>query len=79
MPFVHVYAYDGRTVDQKRALVRGVTDAICRAYDVEPETVQVYIFDHPRDSAAHAGVLAIDEPPRLAQSPSPTSEEGPES
>ena len=71
MPFVHVYAFDGRTVDQKRALVKGVTEAVCQAYEVTPETVQVYIFDQPRDSAAIAGVLAIDE---MAEQPSAPAE-----
>jgi 4-oxalocrotonate tautomerase len=61
MPFIHVYAYDGRTVEQKRRLVESVTEAVCKAYDVTPETVHIYIFDQPRDSASQAGVLAIDE------------------
>lgn len=71
MPFVQVYAYDGRTVEQKRALVKGVTEAVCQAYGVAPETVQVYIFDQPRDSASIAGVLASDEAAGAAPKPVP--------
>ena len=61
MPFIHVYAYEGRTIDQKRRLVKGITEATCAAYGVPPETVHVYIFDQKKSDAAHAGVLASDE------------------
>ena len=36
MPFIHVYAYEGRSVEQKRQLVKGMTDVVCRAFDVKP-------------------------------------------
>lgn len=62
MPFIHVYAYEGRSVEQKRQLVKGMTDAVCSALGVKPETVHIYIFDQSPTDAAQAGVLAIDEP-----------------
>ena len=40
--------------------MREITDATCRAYDVPPEIVTVYLMDLARDSAAHAGELASD-------------------
>jgi 4-oxalocrotonate tautomerase len=61
MPIVHVYAYE-RGIEKKRKLVKDITDAVCRDYDVAPEIVTVYIFDIDRKNAAHAGVLACDEP-----------------
>jgi 4-oxalocrotonate tautomerase len=61
MPFIHVYAYEGRTLEQKRQLVKAITEATCAAYDVPPETVHIYLFDQPRSDAAQAGILAIDE------------------
>ena len=61
MPSIHVYAYE-RSVEKKRKLVKDVTDAVCRHYDVPPEIVTVYIFDIDRRNAAHGGVLASDEP-----------------
>ena len=61
MPFIHVYAYEGRSVEQKRKLVQGVTRAVCEAYDVPPETVHIYLFDQALTDAAQAGVLAVDE------------------
>lgn len=62
MPFIHVYAYEGRSVEQKRQLGKGMTDVVCNAFGVKPETVHIYIFDQPPSDAAQAGVLAIDEP-----------------
>jgi 4-oxalocrotonate tautomerase len=62
MPFIHVYAYEGRSVEQKRQLVKGMTDVVCSTFGVKPETVHIYIFDQPPTDAAQAGVLAIDEP-----------------
>jgi 4-oxalocrotonate tautomerase len=61
MPFIHVYAFEGRSVEQKRKLVQGMTKVVCEAFDVKPETVHIYIFDQPPTAAAQAGVLAIDE------------------
>jgi 4-oxalocrotonate tautomerase len=66
MPVIHVYAFE-RTRDQKRALVKEVTEATCRTYDVPPEIVTVYLFDVPKGNAAHGGVLAADEDEKKAR------------
>lgn len=59
MPVINVYGFE-RPVEKKRQIVKGITDATCKAYDVPPETVTVYIFDVPRENAAHGGVLVSD-------------------
>ncbi len=59
MPVIYVYGFE-RPVEKKRQIVKGITDATCEAYDVSPETVTVYIFDVPRENAAHGGVLVSD-------------------
>lgn len=59
MPVIYVYGFE-RPVEEKRQIVKGITDATCEAYDVPPETVTVYIFDVPRENAAHGGVLVSD-------------------
>ncbi len=64
MPLVYVYGYK-RPIAKRRQLVREVTEATCRAYDVPPEIVTVYLMDVERDSAAHAGELASDAVRRL--------------
>ncbi|MDP6602706.1 MAG: tautomerase family protein [Rhodospirillales bacterium] len=64
MPLVYVYGFK-RPIAKRRQIVREITDATCRAYDVPPEIVTVYLMDLARDSAAHAGELASDAIRRL--------------
>ena len=59
MPNVYVYAFE-RPIEKKRQIVKSITEATCKAYDVPPETVCVYIFDVPKENAAHGGVLESD-------------------
>ncbi|MDP6786951.1 MAG: tautomerase family protein, partial [Rhodospirillales bacterium] len=59
MPIIHVYAFE-RSLEQKREIAQGITEVTCKAYDVPPEIVTVYIFDVPKENAAHAGVLASE-------------------
>lgn len=60
MPRVIVQAVEGRTSDQKRALVESMTDAVVNAYGVEPKTVTIVIEDIPKGNFAKAGVLASE-------------------
>lgn len=60
MPRVIVQAVEGRSVEQKRALVKSITDAVVASYDVEPKTVTIVIEDIPRTNFAKAGVLASE-------------------
>lgn len=61
MPIVNISMYEGRTVEQKRKLATEVTDAICKALGVGPQTVRILMHDMPRENMAVAGVLNIDE------------------
>ena len=47
MPVIHVYGFE-RPTDKKREIVKGITDATCKAYDVSPDIVTVYLFDVPK-------------------------------
>ncbi len=59
MPVIYVYGFE-RSMEKKRQIVKSITDATCEAYDVPRETVTVYIFDVPKENAAHGGVLVSD-------------------
>ena len=59
MPVVHVYAFE-RPIEKKREIVKSITEATCKAYDVPPEIVTVYLFDVPKENAGHGGVLESD-------------------
>lgn len=60
MPFVTVKMYEGRTPEQKRALVKEVTDAVVRTTGATPEGTFVVIEDLKREHWATAGVLASE-------------------
>lgn len=60
MPLVTIKAVAGRTIQQKRALVKDVTDAVVRNFKVEPEAVIIDIVDYSQDNLAKAGKLFVD-------------------
>jgi 4-oxalocrotonate tautomerase family enzyme len=61
VPFVIVEMWEGRTVDQKRKLVRAITDAMVEHAGAKPDHLHVVIHDTPKESWGRAGVLSIDE------------------
>ena len=60
MPLVTIKAVEGRTIEQKRSLVKDVTDALVRNFKVEPEAVIIDIVDYSQDNLAKAGKLFVD-------------------
>jgi 4-oxalocrotonate tautomerase len=63
MPEVYVHAVEGRTLDQKRALVKDITEAVVKHFRVKPEAVMVQIMESPKESKAKGGFLFSDKPP----------------
>jgi 4-oxalocrotonate tautomerase len=61
MPMIRVEMYEGRTVQQKRALAEKVTEAFISTCGGPPEAVQVLIADVAKQDWATAGVLAADK------------------
>jgi 4-oxalocrotonate tautomerase len=55
-PEVFVHAVEGRTPEQKRALMKEITDAGVRNFDALPEAVVVTIVESLRVNKAKAGV-----------------------
>ena len=62
MPEIIVYAVEGRTIDQKRGLVRDITDAVVRNLAVSADKVIVQIIETPKTDKARGGVLFSDMP-----------------
>ena len=60
MPFVIVEFFEGRTVDQKRNLVKAITEAMVDHAGCKPEHLHVVSHDTPKDSWGRNGVLGID-------------------
>ena len=60
MPIVMIFADEGRTIDQKRGLVKDITDAVCKNFAVPPEAVSILLHEGKKENRAKAGKLAID-------------------
>jgi 4-oxalocrotonate tautomerase len=61
MPIIQVHLLEGRTTDQKRALVTSVTDAVVKSLGVKPEDVRIILEGMARDNYAVAGELFSDK------------------
>jgi len=60
MPLVIISADEGRTVDQKRGLVKDITQAVCKNFNVPPVAVSIIIREGKKENRGKAGKLAID-------------------
>jgi 4-oxalocrotonate tautomerase len=60
MPYVIVEMFEGRTIDQKRAAAKAITDAIVEHLKTSPEATHVLFHEMKRENSAHAGKLACD-------------------
>lgn len=58
MPIVQIEILEGRTVEQKKAMVEKVTEAIVDSLGVTAEAVSIIIRDMPRTNFAKGGKLA---------------------
>lgn len=61
MPIVHVHLYEGRTVEQKRAMVKAVTQALVETINATPESVHIVIQDMERHDYGDGGTLGCDK------------------
>jgi 4-oxalocrotonate tautomerase len=57
MPEVFIYAIEGRSLDQKRGLVKDITDAVVKNFNVTADAVMVQIVESPKTSKAKGGKL----------------------
>ena len=60
MPFAQIYLLEGRSEEQKRAVIEEVTAALTRALGAPKENVRVWIHDMPKTNWGIAGVTAKD-------------------
>jgi 4-oxalocrotonate tautomerase len=60
MPEVIVYAVEGRSLDQKRALVKDISEAVAKNFNAPIEQVTVQIVECPPTDKAKGGVLFSD-------------------
>lgn len=58
MPFAQIYMLEGRTEEQKKAVIEKVTQALVEAVDAPIANVRVWIQDVPKENWGIAGVSA---------------------
>ncbi len=63
MPMIRVEMYPGRTIEQKRAFAKAVTESFVSICGSTPQAVQVVFVEVAKSDWATAGVLAADTPP----------------
>jgi len=56
MPEILVHIVEGRSAEAKKALMKDITDAVVKHFDVPPERVVVQIVESKRDSKSRGGV-----------------------
>jgi 4-oxalocrotonate tautomerase len=57
MPEVVVYAVEGRTPEQKKALCADISAAVVKHFNAPLDAVTVSIVDTPRESKMKGGVM----------------------
>jgi 4-oxalocrotonate tautomerase len=57
MPTLRVELMEGRTPEQKKALVEALTQAVCDTLGSKPESVDILLYDIQRQNWATGGVL----------------------
>ena len=61
MPIVTVQLLEGRTNEQKKAMVEKVTAAVTETTKASPESVKIIIEEMSKNHFASAGVLASEK------------------
>lgn len=60
MPFAQIFMIEGRTEEQKRAVIEKVTQALVEAVGAPKENVRVWIQDVPKSNWGIAGQTVKD-------------------
>ncbi|MBM4226716.1 MAG: 4-oxalocrotonate tautomerase [Gammaproteobacteria bacterium] len=58
MPLVQIHMLEGRSAEQKRALIEKVTEAVCASVAAPKEAVRVLITEVPKSHWGIGGVSA---------------------
>ncbi|MBA9027918.1 MULTISPECIES: 2-hydroxymuconate tautomerase [Bacillaceae] len=61
MPYVTVKMLEGRTEEQKKALVEKVTIAVSETTGASPEKVTIFIEEMPKNHYAQNGIRLSDQ------------------
>lgn len=62
MPTIRVELFEGRTLEQKRKLVKALTEAVTESIGSKPESVDIILVDVKKSDWATGGELWLDKP-----------------
>ena len=60
MPNVFIQTFEGRSLEEKRALVEKITGAIVEVFKVDPDVVNIRFIFVKKEDVARGGRLYID-------------------
>lgn len=60
MPKVFVEILPGRTLEQKREMVKRITEVLVDTINVRTDSVHIIIHENPKENVAQGGVLFYD-------------------
>jgi 4-oxalocrotonate tautomerase len=63
MPTIHVELFEGRTIEQKQAFAKAVTEATVRTLGGSPDSVDILFTDVKKHDWATGGVLWSERAP----------------
>lgn len=61
MPNITVEIFKGRTLEQRRRFVAGITESAVEAFGIDPEGVRITFFEIERQDLARGGRLFSDK------------------
>ncbi len=61
MPIITIKMFEGRSLDQKRAIVKGITDVITGVTKCKDEDVSIIICEMKKENMALGGKLYADK------------------
>ena len=64
MPEVVIYIVEGRSIEQKRGLVKDITSAVVKNTGAPAEAVTISLIETPKTAKAKGGVLFSEMPAR---------------
>ena len=73
MPEVIIYAAAGRTVDQKRGLVKAITEAFVQHFHAPAANIVIQIVECSEENKAKGGELFCDAERRKKHRPPPAT------
>lgn len=60
MPTINIQLFEGRTIEQKRDLVKAITEATCNSLGCKPDGVDIILQEVRKEDWATAGKLWSD-------------------